>query len=496
MQQKILILFVSAILPMLVWSQDDYNPCATTNEYPEWLEGYLNNPNRPKARNADEVVYLPMTIHSLGKTDGTGHYPTLKIFESLCTLNEDFAPYNIQFYLKGDIEKINRDLYYNHDNYGDGTRMMRTYNDPLTINTYITDNAPSNACGYFTPSEDAIVVRKQCMGAAGHTWTHEVGHWLSLPHTFYGWEGRTYDPTEETPEFLRINGRDTTFVETALGNNCRKAGDRFCDTPPDYLSLGWSCNGTFQSVQVQKDPFGIDFRSDGSNFMSYSSDACQSKFSEDQTEAMHAYIKQNKSFYVNDNFPIGKVSEDPMTFVSPADGEQVHYQSIKLQWNHHPNATHYLINISKFSFFVTIDYEFIVEGNSFNIGDLPVDKTWYWRVKPYNPYDVCSGFWEAGGFTTYDVTAIDEINESNRLEIYPTLIGAGTGTINIDFEFSDLLNVEVDVYSATGQILKRQLFANPGRSLQQVDVEGLSAGLYIIKIATEKGSLLKRITIQ
>ncbi|MCB0688546.1 MAG: zinc-dependent metalloprotease [Saprospiraceae bacterium] len=472
------------------------NPCATTGEYPEWLKGYLENPNRPRARNADEVVYLPMSIHSIGKTDGTGHYPLLKILESFCTLNKDFEPYNIQFYLKGEIEIINRDLYYDHDNYSDGTRMMRTYNDPLTINTYITNNAPSNACGYYTPSEDAIVVRKPCLGISGHTWTHEVGHWLSLPHTFYGWEGRTYDANEETPAYLRINGKDTLYVENALGTNCTKAGDGFCDTPADYLSLGWSCNGNFQSIQVQKDPYGIDFRSDGSNFMCYSTDACQSKFSDEQMEAMHAYIEQSKAYYVNNSIPSNKVSDDPMTFEGPEDGEKVHYQSIKLQWKHHPNADHYLINISKFSFFVTIDYEFIVEGNSFTVPELPVDKTWYWRVKPFNAYDACAGFTEAGGFTTYDITDIDEINESNRLEIFPTLIGSGTAAINIDFEFSDLLNVEVDIYGATGQMLKQQHFANPGRSLQQVDIAGLTAGLYLLKISTEKGTLIKRIAIQ
>ncbi|MCB0669196.1 MAG: hypothetical protein KDC80_25410, partial [Saprospiraceae bacterium] len=317
---SILILIVTVLVPAILRSQspEELNPCATSNDYPEWLAGYLANPNRPHARNADEIIYLPMAVHSFGKTDGTGFYPLQKILESFCRLNTDFAPYNIQFFLKGEIEEIARDLYYDHDNYSDGTRMMRLYKNASAINVYITNNAPSNACGYYTPSEKGIVVRKQCMGPGGHTWTHEVGHWLSLPHTFYGWEGRTYDPNDETPAYLRINGKDTTYVENALGNNCHKAGDRFCDTPADYLSLGWSCNGNFQSLQVQKDPFGIDFRSDGSNFMSYSTDACQSKFSDEQSDAMMAYAKQQASFLISNDIPIGKVSSEPMTFVSPS----------------------------------------------------------------------------------------------------------------------------------------------------------------------------------
>ena len=496
MKQRILFLILM-VTSVSMWSQsNDHNPCGTSGDYPEWLAGFLANPNRPKARSEDDIIYLPMTVHSVGKTDGSGHYPTLRIFESLCRLNEDFAPYKIQFFIKGDINIINRDLYYDHDDFGDGSRMMKTYNKSLTINTFITNQAPSNACGYWHQSQDAIVVIKNCMGGSGHTWTHEVGHWLSLPHTFYGWEGKTYDSSTETPLYHSISGRDTFFVENALGNNCSKAGDRFCDTPADYLSLGWSCNGSFQSVLVQKDPFGIDFRSDGSNFMSYSVDACQSKFSKDQNEAMLAYIEQRRGFYVSKDIPLGKVSSDPITFTHPENNGLVNYQGINLKWNHLPNATHYLVNISKFSFFVTIDYEFIVQGNSINIGDLPVDKKWYWRVKPYNPYDLCQGFSDAGSFTTYDITAVDEINENNHLEIYPTLVQNMQSTINIDFDFADLLDVQIDVYSSTGQMLKRQTFANPGRSLQQLEIGGLTSGLYLLKISTEKGNLVKRIAIQ
>lgn len=493
---KVILILSLLALPLLITAQEhDYNPCATDTAYPEWLAGYMENPNRPKARS-NEVVHLPITIHSVGKTDGTGHYPTLRIFESLCRLNADFEPYGIQFYLKGPINIINRDLYYEHENFGDGSRMMRTYKKQLTINTFITNKAPSNACGYWHQSEDAIVVIKNCMGGSGHTLTHEVGHWLSLPHTFYGWEGKTYDAEEGTPLFHSISGRDTLFVENALGNNCRKAGDRFCDTPADYLSLGWNCNGSFQSLQIQKDPYGIDFRSDASNFMSYSVDACQSKFSNEQQDAMHAYIKQARGHFLTNAIPIGPVSSDPMTFETPEPNSQVNYQSINLQWNHHPNATHYLVNISKFSFFVTIDYEFIVEGNSINIGDLPVDRKWYWRVKPYNPYQFCAGFTEAGAFSTYDVTSVDEINESNRLEIYPTLVGSGTSFINIDFDFNDLLTVQLEVYATSGQLMRKQLFVNPGRSVQQIQTDELPSGLYLLRISTEKGNLVKRITIQ
>ncbi len=484
--------FICLSYTMVTRAQQHAMPCATDAVSHEWLKE--QRAEAKHARSGDEVIYLPITVHNVGKDDGTGHYPTLRIFESLCRLNEDFLPYNIQFFLKG-IKKINRTLYYEHDNFGDGSRMMHTFGDPLTINTFVTKSAPNNACGYWHQSEDAIVVVKNCMGGGAHTWTHEVGHWLSLPHTFYGWEETTYIPSESTPSKVRANGVDV-IVENANGDNCEEAGDGFCDTPPDYLSDGWNCNDNFQSLQVQKDPKGDDFRSDGSNFMSYSVDMCQSKFSDEQAEAMRSYISYAKNYFVDSKIPNGPVGEEPMTFIAPESNAKVHYQSIDLEWNHHPNATHYLVNISKFNFFVTIDYEFIVEGNKINVGDLPVDRKWYWRVKPYNPYNVCSGFTDAGGFTTYDITDVEEIGKGNFVDIYPTLITDGRSSVYLDFEFQDLVDVDVKMWSISGRLVAQKNYLNPGKSVELFEIEDVPSGMYLLKLFTPSGQLVKKITIQ
>lgn len=490
-----LLLTVSITSFAISQSHLDHSPCATAGEYPEWLAAYLENPAHQNARSADDLLMLPITFKSVGNSEGEGHYPTLKIFESLCRLNKDFEPYNIQFYLKGAIEKINRDLYYDHDNFSDGFKMMQSNKDPLTINVFITNDAPSNACGYFHPSADAIVVIKNCMGGSGHTLTHEVGHWLSLPHTFAGWEGMNYDPGEETPLFLDVNGNDTIFVEGANGENCDRAGDRFCDTPADYLSIGWNCSGNKESLQVLKDPFGNDFRSDGTNYMSYSSDACQSKFSVMQVDAMRAYIDFARSHYVFSGFQLGDVNTDPMSSVYPQPSDKVHYQGIELEWNHHPNATRYLVQISRFSFFAAIDYEFIVSGNTVNIGDLTVDKNWYWRVKPYNDFDLCGDFTDFGGFQTFDITDVEEISPNNGVNIYPNLV-ARNQPINMVFEFNEILPTKVQLYNIGGQVLQDFDIPNPGRQTIQIESGNLARGMYILRLSTAKGQLTKRLTVQ
>lgn len=474
-------------------------PCATSpGEFSTFSKEYHEGSYKDHARSGNELIYLPVTLHLVGRNDGSGHYPRERALESFCRLNEDFAPYNIQFYFKSDIKTINRTLFYEHDNFDEGRRQMRSYKDPLTINTFVTSSAPDNACGYWSGTEDAIVVIKNCMGGNAHTWTHEVGHWLDLPHTFDGWEGRTYDPEKETPTILGIRGgTDTIFVETASGDNCGKAGDRFCDTPADYLSRGWSCDGNFKSNVIQKDPMGVDFRSDGSNYMSYSVDACQSKFSTEQVDFMHSFTRAIKSHFISDAIPSGDIPHDPVVAVHPLENEKVHYEDIELEWKHHVNANRYLVQISKFSFFATIDYEFVVSGtNKINIGDLEVDRKWYWRVKPYNAYYTCAPFTDEGGFETYDITDIDEINDRNKLEIYPTLLSGLERQLYLDFDFSDLMTAEVGIWDISGQRLVKRRFENPSGNLETLDLQGLSPGMYLLRISTPKGAILKRITIQ
>ena len=482
----------------LSWGQEEVSirGCATPDEYHPWLDTYHQSIHQYYQRSGTEVLYLPLTIFSVGKTNGEGHIPSVKIYESICQVNEDFKPYNIQFYLKGNIRKINRDSYYDHDNFTEGRRMMSSYRIPSTVNCFFTNSAPSDACGYYHPSAEGIVVIKNCLGSNGHTWTHELGHWLSLPHTFFGWEGTTYNSNSKTPEYLKVSGFDTTYVERVDGTNCQKAADRFCDTPPDYLSLGWSCNGDSQSNVVLKDPRGENFRSDGTNYMAYSIDACQSKFSPDQTDAMRSYLQFVKSSYVNQDILIQNVQSASLNLNYPANNQKVHFQNVKLEWKHVVNATNYLVQISRFSFFATIEYEFTVESNSVTLTELPNDRRWYWRIKPFNPYDFCADFSEEQSFTTEDATYTEEINANNSVDVFPTLVSRSNPEVQVQFYFSDILPTQIQLISLSGITMWKEHLPNPGNLNYSLSVGDLSAGMYFLQIITDRGHLVKKITIQ
>ena len=216
-----------ALLSLLSFSTlraQEITPCATPAEKSEWLIRYQRN--KPSFPRTFDTIYVPMTIHLLGDDSGAGYFPLRKVLDDVCALNEDFAPSGIRFYIEGDIRYINNSDYYVHEEFGPGFDMMEEHNVENTINCYFVEN-PAGACGYSIYGL-GVALGHNCMAATDNTWTHEMGHAFSLPHTFYGWEGINHSFAQPAPE--EVDGVQVEFVS---GANCEDAADGFCDTPAD-----------------------------------------------------------------------------------------------------------------------------------------------------------------------------------------------------------------------------------------------------------------------
>lgn len=95
---------------------------------------------------------------------------------------------------------------------------------------------------------------------------HEMGHYLSLLHTFQG--------------------------TNCLNNDCTTDGDQVCDTPPDRSMLGSSCTNPENSCSTDtlSGPFTEDKRDNISNFMDYGT-SCPTVFTPGQGERMRAFLE-------------------------------------------------------------------------------------------------------------------------------------------------------------------------------------------------------------
>jgi len=102
----------------------------------------------------------------------------------------------------------------------------------------------------------------------GRLWAHELGHYMGLPHTFFG------DQYVNSP--VSIGG---------LTYTCYQTGDGFCDTPADPGGCGLSGQCQITSCSPSLDPLGVAYNPDPTLIMSYY-DNCQNRFSGEQHQRM------------------------------------------------------------------------------------------------------------------------------------------------------------------------------------------------------------------
>lgn len=489
-----LICFFALSIIQLLPAQDATDFCATPPEKSEWLKAYQRSPEDYAVRS-NEQLFIPLTIHLVGTDEGRGFFTGEQLADALCTLNEDFLPTNLQFFIAGDIRYISNSTYYEHT-FGEGFQMMQDNNVPNTVNCYFVQD-PAGACGYFSPGADAVAMRKSCSGANDHTWAHELGHFFSLPHTFVGWEGTDYNAAEDTPEF--INARR---VERVDGTFCNDAADGFCDTPPDYISYRWPCSSQGLSNVQQRDPVDSTFRSDGTFFMSYASDGCMNRFSEEQISAMRANIEFQRPELsplpefpdlIPDTFQVALVAPDSGAFFSSTS-------SVTLEWEAVAGAIGYAIDFDLYLPFNDSAINFrslTTANNSLTLTDLESNRTYLWRVRPIGRYNGCSSFTTLRAFTVgtfVDSEAIMEASYGISAFPQPASVSAGQVMVQSQMLHGGVGNLRL--INSSGQIVRNlELEVSPGSNTITLPINGLSPGFYLVELISESGRWVEKLSL-
>lgn len=270
----------------------DYTNCGTITTAKD-LESF-NKKIKPQIK-ADEQAFLirktgkskldqsintiPLKIHVIRASNGTGGLDKYDINAALTNLNTIFSDAGIEFHLYDNINYINDDSLC-HLKKGDETSLFKTNYVSGLINIYFTEtvinNSEVNICGYSNNNEkkDIIVLNNNC-AKNNSSLAHELGHIFSLIHT--------HGPDN--------NKMTTEFVD---GSNCDTDGDGICDTPADPGLSSNIINNFCDYVGNKTDAHGDIFSPDTGNIMSYSRKACRDHFTPQQLARINAYFKFKK----------------------------------------------------------------------------------------------------------------------------------------------------------------------------------------------------------
>lgn len=510
---SLLLLLVAFLLPLTAQDRFTGNQkCSTPAVKSEWLIKFQKG-LIPRVEKTAMIQYVPIRLIIVGESDGSGYIAPLRLLQTMNELNADFFNQNIQFYIAGEIDFINSSAYYDH-NFSVGAGMMSSNNINGVINVYFVGN-PAGACGYFSPSRDAIAMGNNCTGTGDRTFSHELGHFLSLPHTFFGWEcveevSNIPDPAPENLAFPAVSGcndpnnpnDDGPLVETVerVEANCEEAGDGFCDTNPDYLMEGWGCNNQGFSPDSLTDPNGVRFAVESWNIMSYSRDNCQEGFSNDQEAAMLARLTA-RNIINNDGVPEQGADGTDLVHIFPEDNATLPASDfVELSWEDSPNADFYVLQLhTSQNLNGAVLRTEIVYGTSFIIDEgLIANRRYYWRVRPVNNYFVNGEFSETTRFRNgeFPTATIDqELNAAISVSPNPASGGAALRISGRDLGVSGNLNLEL--INAAGQVIvsRQGLSVTAAGFTETVNTAALPQGVYFLRLRLNDRLVTRRVVV-
>lgn len=515
MLKRISLIMLSFCFCILTIAQTDLNPCGTLDHKSEWLTKFQRNKGLIDTR-CGETIYVPLSVFIVSNDDGTGEISPSALVGSLCTLNEDFEDANIEFYLEGGLKYLSQSQMYTHQTTTDAAYQMFELNVPNTINCYIVGTAAGN-CGYNLPYA-GVVMDINCTKPDDHTWSHEIGHNLSLPHPFLGWEGGIgYDGvpvgsstsnqtfSEPAPETVLYNYTlfkdslildtliiDTAFVEKVDGSNCAFAADGFCDTPPDYLAYRWTCNQTTgTSIGSMIDPNGESFKSDATLIMSYANDNCASRFSPEQNEAMRANLLDVKSSYLTNQIAAPIIEDATITYNSPNAGETQAFDYIELSWEPVENATHYIVQIHlNEELTIPLWEDIVTEPNA--IGEIIqgfAERDVYWTVSPFTNYKFCPNFESSSSFFVSNVSSVDE-KRIRTWNIIPSIVSAGS-SITVESQ-DNLIGANVAIRDMSGKLLLNEKLFDTNLNIPS----SWATGIYLVQIQSQGSTHTQKIVVR
>ncbi len=495
----LLLLFCAAITN--AYPQSVHSFCGTTEADLRQIRRKLLENKTTPALQARSTVYVPVRFHMVAEDDGSGGVYYTRLLAQLCQLNEDFLSAGIQFYMVMDFNTINNSaIHHEHLQNADDMQVMRDFS---AINVWIVDevyspNPNAVTSGAYQFSKDWLIIRSSEINGFSVTLTHEMGHFFKLLHTFNGWDFDPWTAQRHGNPAPAMSPRNIP-TERQNGTNCDVAGDYICDTPPDY-NFGFYANGCDYTADAQ-DPLGEAVMPDKYNFMTYFDrcDRASYHFSDQQRQLMRTDLASTSRDYIRtEEIPNFEPISGEVVLELPAWNDRVPvYNAVQLDWTDVTGATHYLVEIDRVPSFTLQPKAFVSDQSELQVTTLDANRTYYWRVRPFNTYHTCASFSDVRIFTTGDVaTSASNIRQLSDWTIIPNPAKQNSG-IEIAFDMLETLEAAILLCDLTGRRV-REIYGqrfSVGKNSIFINTDNLNAGVYFLTLQTDKGRLTEKIVI-
>jgi len=520
MKLKNLLLLIVLLIPYL--SNAQQSKCGVSKEAGELIKQRLmsNRQSFTKQQVIDlvtnrTITYIPVSFHSVSNTAGEGAATEGQIIDFLCGLNGLYLDQDIQFFIYNQINFRTSNAVDLDCESNASSSAMNGWKVNGTLNITIGRSLNNAVSSWYSPWADYIFLLKQMMTPQAKTEAHEIGHFFTLPHTFYGWEGTDVSgyngqcvPSSIGSGWSQFNPE--AVARTGPNANCNSAGDGFCGTPADYISDRTYC----PYIMYAYGPNCDTLVPDESNIMSYAMDACVSTFSYDQKAAIAMDVAARNWVSNTPGSTVDLATQPPVTPVSPVNNGllgSISNPTVRLEWTPTTGATAYHVEVygTMLPPFYLVNYSDVIYEGILWTGpthlDIPTSsmiagKRYAWSVTPMSNYSTCASASPYYHFdaTTSVTTSIKDLPIEQQMTFEVNSNPITTTDIPLTIYSAEEIVGSIRVYSMDGREVisanKQQL--PQGESLIQLPADNMPNGMYIAVLFTDRGQLQQKIIIQ
>lgn len=448
--------------------------------------------------NRGDKIYIPVKFHLVADDNGKGRVGYATILNQLDKLNADYAKHNFTFYLKDNynFNHINSTKAYNTPR--ENEDFLVTKKDPKAVNVFVVNNIGDSQAGigivlgYYSPSNDFVVMMAGEAVKLSNTLSHEIGHFFNLRHTFYGWESSPYDENEHgNPCVLTFAPGTNVQVEKVDKSNCNTAADQLCDTPPDY-NFGITINNcVFGKIILDKNLDTIRTMKD--NQMSYFSECPSYQFTDNQETRMRTNFNNSLRSYIRSPYvPVTDTLPAISVITEPKAGTKVDvYNNVYFEWADQ-GASYYLLEIKNSNEY----YYYFVTNNYKEVTDLLPNKLYVWSVRAFHDGFTGTTSPQTNFRTGNVMTGTEDASLAQHVKMFPNPVKQGQ-SVAIKVSSEENGKYRIDLQDASGRLVMQTLHEIiAGENNILIPTSELAKGMYAVTISGNEGVISKKLIIE